>query len=76
MSFAVGGSHKRQDSGRQDRTKVLARVLDHVNHFVKTYKPSHLIYETDSEKKERLYRKVGARLGVPVIPSKWPNDPD
>jgi hypothetical protein len=76
VSFTVGGSHKRQDSGRRDRTKVLARVLDHVNHFVKTYKPSHLVYETDSEKKERLYRKVGARLGVPVIPSKWPNDPD
>ena len=54
---------------RRDRTKVLARVLDHVNHFVKTYKPKSLVYETDDLKKERLYKKVGARLGVPIIQS-------
>jgi hypothetical protein len=58
-----GGGEKR------DRTKVLARVLDHVNHFVKTYKPKSLVYDTDDQKKERLYKKVGARLGVPVIRS-------
>ena len=66
VMFKVGDTFQTRGE-RRDRTKVLARVLDHVNHFVKTYKPKSLVYETDDQKKERLYKKVGARLGVPVI---------
>ena len=65
VSFRVDGKH-RVAPQKKDRTKVLSSVFSHMQHFVKQHKPSVIYFETDNEKKDRIYRRVGSRLGVPV----------
>lgn len=63
--FQVNGHfQKNKKMARGDGIKILARVHDHVNQFIKERKPSEIRFKANSPAKHDIYGAIAQRIAV------------